>query len=80
MTITSFIQVTAVSTANVGHEKQKSLLWSYRKVLYVGPKSARNSLTNLNPNPARKARPDSQLCSWVSTNLKCQLIWRYLLH
>jgi len=41
-----------VSTTNVRHERKKSLLfWCYKKVLYAGPKSARNILTNLSPKP-----------------------------
>ena len=32
-----------------------------KKVLYIAPKSSRNIFTNLNPNPAGKARPYQQI-------------------
>jgi len=59
--ITSFTEITTVSATKVTKEK---IFYSecYKNVLYAGPKSARNILTNLSPNPAR---PDLRLwCKW----------------
>jgi len=39
-------------------EKNRFFEW-YKKLVYAGPKSARNILTNLSPNPDRnRARPE----------------------
>jgi len=47
---TSLTEVTAVSTTNLRHEKKVVTL---KKVLYAGPKLARNILTNVRPSPAQ---------------------------
>jgi len=43
-------------------KKKSRLSASYKKVLYGSPKSARNILTNLSPNPARPEKP-GQTCN-----------------
>jgi len=45
----------------------------YKRVLYAAPKSARNILTNLSPNPTRTARPDLQLCVTLKNVFHSQL-------
>ena len=41
-------------------EKNRYFEW-YKQLVYAGPKSARNILTNSSPNLAPKTRPDLQL-------------------
>jgi len=55
--ITSLTKVTVVSTANVCQERKNRYSECYQ-VLYPGPKSARNILTNLSPNPTQ-AQPNT---------------------
>jgi len=60
-----------MSTTNVKKEKNP-YPECYKKVLYAAPKSARNILTNLSPNPARLTTlgPTKNFLVKVGRNLK----------
>jgi len=52
-------QKSAVSTANLRQARKNSYSECYKIILCLGPKSARNILSNLSPNPARPEKPGS---------------------
>jgi len=79
ITITSLTEVTAVSRTNILQERKNRCFEWYKKLVYAGPKSARNILTNLSPNPARLEKPGPTYNSAPTGNQpKNQVAWLHL--
>jgi len=49
-----------------------------KKILYAGPKSARNISTNLSPNPGRSEKPRPTYNSESDTTMSTKYIFRLL--